>query len=242
MTETKEKGSYTYFTDEGLEFTLEIPIFWETIYKGKPRERLYEEYIQMLNIVKKLPKDKIIVDVGCNFGLFSVPCSLLGYQVVAFEPVKSNAETSFNNLTANGCKNFEVHNAAIFTKNGYMDIFIPECPDNASLNKDAAVANMIRKNSTVESVRTIYFDAFIEGNPQLSNVGLIKIDTQGAEWDVISSMAIFLKQAKDIYIIAEYEEHLLKYGHTYKELDDLILSFGFKQVGRISNDKVFYKQ
>lgn len=242
MTETKEKGSYTYFTDEGLEFTLEIPIFWETIYKGKPRERLYEEYIQMLKIVKSIPKDKVIVDVGCNFGLFSVPCSLLGYEMVSFEPVKANYKCSVDNLSKNNCKNYHIYCHALGNENKEAMIYVPICPDNSSFSPTAAVANMHDKQFVEEKVRIVKFDDFIKENPSKSNVGLIKIDVQGFEIDVVLGMQEFLKQANNIYVLAEYEEHLLKYGHTYQDLDNLFLSLGFKQVGRISNDKVFYKQ
>lgn len=242
MTETKEKGSYQYYTDEGLEFTLEIPIFWETIYKGKPRERLYEEYIQMLNIVKKLPKDKIIVDVGVNFGLFSIPVSKLGYRLVGFEPVYSNYIISTVNMFKNSCDNFHLCNYALSDKNEKAVIFVPECPDNASLNKNAAVANMIRKDYKEEEVTCVRFDDWIKDNPEFNNIGLIKLDTQGKEFDILNNSQEFLSQVKDIYLIVEYEEHLLKYEHTYEELDNLILSLDFKQVGKISNDKVWYKK
>lgn len=236
----EKTGKYTYFTD-GLDFTLEIPIFWETIYKGKPRERLYQEYIQMLNVVKKLPKDKIIVDIGANFGLFSVPTSLLGYKVVGFEPVKSNHECLTKNMIGNSCKNFELYQYAALDKDGEAIIFIPECPDNASLNKDACVANMIGKSYVEEVVKTVKLDTFLTEKYLFNNIGLVKVDVQGSEYAVFLGAKELLSQSKNIYLIVEFEPHLLKMGVTYEELHNLILSFGFGQIGIIANDRVYYK-
>lgn len=236
-----ENHKFTYFTDDGLEFSIYLPAYWDTIYKGKPRERLYEEYIQMLNIVKKLPKDKILVDIGANNGLFCIPASMYGYRCVAFEPVKSTFDDLYENCRKNSLCRVDLFNYAVSNEDGQTTIYVPECPDNASLSKEASVANMIRKGYHEEVVKTIRFDTFIKENPQYSNIGLIKADLQGSEGLFIESGKEFLSQAKDIYLILEYEPHLLKMNWTYEQLDSLIHSLGFKQVGKISNDKIFKK-
>ncbi len=241
-TTIQEKGKFTYFTDDGMEFTLEIPRYWDTIYKGKPRERLYEEYIQMLNYVKKCAPNRYICDIGVNHGLFAVPVCLLNYPLIGFEPVKSNYEDSVNNLTKNGCSDWHLSDYALSSKNETTTIYIPICTDNSSLSKEAAVANMGNKEYKEQTVNCIKFDDWIKENPQYSDISLIKCDSQGMDMDIILGASEFLKQAKDIYIIAEYEEHLLKMGHSYQDLDNLFLSLDFKQVGKISNDKVWYKQ
>ncbi len=67
------------------------------------------------------------------------------------------------------------------------------------------------------------------------------MDIQGSEYDALSGMKNFLKSANDIYLLCEYENHLQAMGHSFEQLDELILSYGFKYVGKIGNDKIFHK-
>jgi len=130
---------------------------------------------------------------------------------------------------------------ALSNKNEEVNIFVPDCPDNSSFSKEAAISNMREKGYREEKVNTVRFDDWIKDNPQYSNIGLIKMDVQGSEYNIIDGMRIFLSAANDIYLIVEYENHLNLMGHSFQELDELILSFGFIQIGKIGNDKVFKK-
>lgn len=239
MNEQTKTFIYEY---DGFSFVLKIPDYWSRIYKGQPRKRLYGDYIIMLEYVKKVDKSKWIMDVGANHGIFACPTSMLGYKVFGFEPVRSN----FNNLeearVVNQLTNFDMFNIALSNENGTKDIYVPECKDNASFSSDAAIANMKHKEYEVEKVFAERFDDWIKMFPKYADVGLIKIDAQGAEFDILSGMQEFLTQAHDIYIIVEMEDHLLKFGHTYKQLDELIASFGFQDKGKITGgDKLHYK-
>lgn len=227
---------------DGFSFTLWIPEYWSKIYKGQPRKKLYGDYIIMLEYVRKVDKSKFILDVGANHGIFSVPACMLGYKVFGFEPVKSNFQNLVQAREGNNLKDFEMFNLALSSENGVKDIFIPECYDNASFSQDAAIANMKGKDYQVEKVFTVRFDDWIKDNPQYSNIGLIKIDAQGAEYDILLGMKDFLTDAHDIYLIVEFEDHLQKLGHTYEELEALILSFGFTSLGNITGgDRAYFK-
>ena len=235
-------GNYIY--DYGhLKFTLNIPEYWEKIYNGKPREQLYMNYQKMLNLLRqKVSMDRYVLDIGCNHSIFSTPASMLGYKVVAFEPVLENYQSSVFNMAANGCKDYNVFHLALSDKNEEAEIFIPECFDNASFSKEAAVANMKGKEYRVENVQCVKFDDWILEHPEYSDIGFAKLDVQGFEMNVILGMSEFLKQAKDIYLLVEFENHLLTMGHTYEELEGLILSLGFiKQRDITGGDRLYYK-
>lgn len=233
---------YTYDYND-ISFTLDIPEYWHTIYKGKPRERLYKDYSNMLDKLKTVSKDKIVLDIGVNHGIFSIPASMLGYKVVGFEPVLENFEGVERAREAHGLKGFHIYKAALSNENGRKDIYVPECTDNASLNKDAAIANMKGKQYRVENVASIRFDDWIDIRPEYENIGFIKIDVQGGEYNVIEGMSRFLADAHDIYLLVEYEAHLNKMGYSYEQLDSLIASLGFVEQARITGgDKLFYKK
>lgn len=232
---------YTY-DYEDLSFTLDIPEYWHTIYKGKPREKLYKDYSMMLDKLKTISKEKIVLDIGVNHGLFAVPASMIGYTVVGFEPVLQNFEGIEIARELNSLSSFHIYKAALSNENGRKDIYVPECPDNASLNKDAAIANMKGKEYRVENVASLRFDDWIYERPEYYNIGFIKIDVQGAEYNVIQGMGKFLTEKHDIYLLAEYEAHLNKMGYSYEQLDNLIMSFGFVEQPKITGgDKLWYK-
>lgn len=239
MNEQTKTFIYEY---NGFSFTLFIPDYWSRIYKGQPRKKLYGDYIIMLEYVRKVSKEKIIMDVGANHGIFSVPASMLGYKLIGFEPVKSNFDNLREARVENNLVDFEMFNLALSNENGVKDIYVPECLDNASFSSDAAIANMKHKDYRTEKVFTVRFDDWIKDNPQYSNIGLIKIDAQGAEYEILLGMKEFLTDAHDIYIICEMEDHLFKFGHTYRELEELIISYGFIDMGKITGgDKLFKK-
>lgn len=231
---------YTFDYDD-FNFRLSIPPYWSEIYRGKPREPLYKEYTAMLNKLKTISTDKVVLDVGVNHGIFSIPAAMLGYTVVGFEPVEDNFDSVLRSININNVNTLDVYNIALSNESKDMEIYVPECPDNSSFSKEAAVANMKGKGFRTEVVTAMRFDEWITHKPEYKNVGFIKIDTQGSEYNIIEGMEEFLSEASDIYLLCEYEDHLIKMGRTYEELDTLITSLGFMQEGKIANDKVFYK-
>lgn len=223
-------------------FKLFIPDYWVKIYRGQKREPLYHDYRVMLDKLKQVDKSKYVLDIGVNHGLFSVPASKLGYKVFGFEPVFKNIESIMLAKEANELKDFDIFHLALSNKNEEVEIYVPECPDNASLSQAAAISNMRGKEFRVEKVNSIRFDDWIEEHDQYKNIGFIKIDVQGAEFDVLSGMKYFLTNTHDIYLIAEFENHLVLMGHTYEELENLILSLGFvRQPSITGGDRLYFK-
>lgn len=242
MNETTGKFIYEY---DDFSFTLTIPDYWNRIYKGQPRKKLYHDYCVMLDLLKKVDKNKLVLDVGANNGLFCIPATMLGYKVIAFEPVK----TTWNNLVKSRednnipNENLEIYFNALSDKHDVKTIYIPECEDNASFSVDAAIANMSHKVYRAEDAICQKFDEWIKFHPEYENLGFIKIDVQGYEYNVLQGMKEFLTNAHDIYLFVEYENHLLKMGHTFEELDELIQSYGFNFISKpTGGDKLFYKQ
>jgi FkbM family methyltransferase len=230
------------FEYDDFTFRLAIPDYWDTIYAGKPREHLYPDYCKMLEVVKGADKDKWVLDIGANHGLFAVPASKLGYKVFGFEPVENNIRSLKIGKEINNLNDFDMFHYALSNENGDIDIYVPECPDNASLSQAAAISNMRSKHYIVEQINTVRFDDWIVENPKYFEIGMIKMDVQGAEYIILEGMREYLMGASDIYLICEYEHHLINMGHSFEELDKLIKSYGFQYINNISpNDKLFYK-
>ena len=229
-------------TYQDISFKLIIPDYWVKIYRGQKKEPLYGDYCMMLDLVKKTSKERYVLDIGANHGLFSVPASKIGYKVIGFEPVQKNIDTLMLAKEINGLTDFDMFHLALSNKNGEVDIYVPECPDNSSLSQAAAISNMRGKEFRVEKTDTVRFDDWILEHPNFLDIGFIKIDVQGAEFDVLQGMEAYLRSASDVWMVCEYEHHLNTMGHSFQELDNLLISYGFQFVKYLTpNDKIWRK-
>jgi FkbM family methyltransferase len=200
-----------------------------------------DDYRIMLELVKKIDKQKIVIDIGGNCGLFCIPVERDGYTVYSFEPIKMNVDLLELNKTENNSTNLHIVHKAITNKTEKRNIYIPYCADNTSFNQDVAVSNMKKKDYIEETVNCIKFDSWINKNKKL-DIGFIKIDVQGFEKEVLEGMQNFLKNCHDVYLFIEWDEsHTKKAGFSLQELEDLILPNGFILKEQIFGDKLFYK-
>ena len=236
-------GKYIYEYKD-FEFTLKIDDYWHTIYNGKPRAKLYKSYTLLLDYLDSVvSKDRYVLDIGLNNGIFAVPTALMGYKVIGFEPVKDTFENAVTNMAVNYCKDCHLYSYALSNENAELDLYVPICSDNASLSAEAAVANMKSKEYKVEKVQSIRFDDWIKEHPEFSDIGYVKIDIQGGEYNAIEGMREFLTNSHDIYVACEYEEHLNKMGYTYEQLDNLFKELGFVYQGApTGGDRLWYKK
>jgi FkbM family methyltransferase len=200
-----------------------------------------DEYRILLNFAKKVSKDKSIIDVGGNCGLFCIPIEKEGYKVFTFEPINMNVELLKLNKVENNCDNLTIVQKALSNNNSKKKIFIPYCSDNTSFNLSVAISNMTIKDYVEEVVSCQTFDSWINKNKDV-NVGFIKIDVQGYEKEVLEGMQKFLKECNDVYIFVEWDEkHTTQAGSSLGELETLITSNGFTALEQIYGDKLFYK-
>ena len=217
--------------------------YFSTEYKI-PNNKLVDipdDYRIMLELVKKIDKQKTVIDIGGNCGLFCIPVEKHGYTVYSFEPVKMNVDLLELNKKENNCNNLHIVPKAVTNKTGKRNIYIPYCADNTSFNQEVAISNMKKKDYIEETVDCIKFDSWINKNKKL-DVGFIKIDVQGFEKEVLEGMQNFLKNCHDVYLFIEWDEsHTNKAGFSLQELENLILPNGFELKEKIFGDKLFYK-
>jgi FkbM family methyltransferase len=221
-------NNYDYFTSE-----YNIP-------KNKSI-KLIDDYAKALDLVKKIDKKKVVIDIGGNCGLFCIPVEKNGYTVYTFEPVKINVDLLELNKKENSSHNLHIVPNALSNKIGKRIIYVPYCSDNTSFNQGVAVSNMKKKDYLEEEVKCITFDSWIKKNKSL-DVGFIKIDVQGFEKEVIEGMKNFLDNCHDVHLFIEWDEiHTKNAGFSLTELENLIYSSGFTFADKMFGDKLFYK-
>ena len=203
--------------------------------------RIPEEYRILLNLTKKISQNRVVVDVGGNCGLFSIPTTMEGYKVYTFEPVSMNVEILELNKKENNCTNMTIVPKALSNFNGTKKIYVPYCSDNTSFDLSVAVSNMKNKNYREENVECITFDTWLDENEN-PDVGFIKIDVQGFEYEVLLGMQKFLSQCSNVYLFLEWDErHTSKAGSSLSQIESFLNSNGFNFAEKFYGDNLFYK-
>ena len=234
------------FKDEfGLNYSIYNYEYFTSLYNQKNDEIInqFNEYTKLQELISVLDKSKVIIDIGANCGLFSIPSSLNGYEVYGFEPIRMNIKLLELGKEENKCNNFNIVNMGVSNKTKKETIYIPYCSDNTSFNKDVALSNMsFSKNYIEEIVNCTTFDDWIKKNKNL-NIGFIKIDVQGFEKEVLEGMTKFLKNCNDVYIYLEWDKNLTESnGNSLDDMETILIENDFEVRETLQNDKLFYKK
>lgn len=139
----------------------------------------------------------IVVDIGANSGIFSIYSGHKARKgkVYAFEPVEEDFKKLKENILLNKLSNIIPINKAVSNKNGLEKIFVSrENNGGHSFFKELMGEE---KNADSIMVDTISFkDFFIKEN--IKNIDLLKIDCEGAEYQILYSLKDILKNISKI--------------------------------------------
>jgi len=146
---------------------------------------------------------KQFVDIGANAGYFSLLASQYSNKkVISIEPMPENVQFLNEHIKMNKINNIEVLPIAISDKNGEIEFS----------NSDNLSANTYKKESVMFKgegikVQTISLQELAERNSLDSNC-FIKIDVEGAEFDVLEGGKDFLKKHHPNLMVATHDCHL----------------------------------
>lgn len=179
----------------------------------------------------EMPKDGNVIDIGANIGAFSLYAMFNGAgKVFSFEPNKEAFEILTKNIKENGLGDSIIpNNLAVSGKdNETVRISIYSNPNNV-VNNDNNV-----DDKTVE-VKTISLQTIIESN-NLDDVGLIKMDCEGAEYEIVEA-------AKDD-TYGKIKNIRFEYHNGTERLTKHLDNYGFKMESFYPDNKrvgrVFY--
>jgi len=167
--------------------------------------------LEVLKVLSKAKKNSVFVDIGAYEGLYSVYCADKGLTVIAFEP---NPTTFIRlNRKLSNYNNAVCYNLALGNRNKIMQLHIPEAAEQSSL--------LQREGRTVK-VRVAKLDDFDFIHPDI-----IKIDTEGYEYYVLTGMQITIEKYRPLIILEFHsienlqrcKSWLKKRGYVVKLLD-----------------------
>lgn len=183
------------FKNQG--YALEKSIFW----KGKQG---YEP--GTLEVVVRLAGlCNWLIDVGANSGFFSMAaaCAHKGLIVHAFEPMPAFCALIQQNATLNAVS-VQVHGVALSNAAGLLDFYIPRAGQGNIYSATLSRAHFAAHQDTeplVLQVPVAVFDKYMAGHTWQGS-GLVKIDAEGYDYEVLDGMQILLSEKRP-YLIVE---------------------------------------
>jgi len=189
---------------------------WIFIKKIVPKKfyiRLRDVYLKFVGgydnevgIILNNKRKRSFVDVGANLGTYSIPASRVYDKVYCYEPNKKIATL----LKSTNIKNMIVNNYALSNYNGQANLNIPVFNKKSlEMHSQASIVNGFSGN--VNKVNVVKLD-----DENIDCVDAIKIDVEGAEFDVLEGAKATIEKHKPLLVV-ELEER-----HHNKKLKDMI--------------------
>tara|TARA_Y100000748_G_scaffold257195_1_gene223801 strand:+ start:4089 stop:4835 length:747 start_codon:yes stop_codon:yes gene_type:complete len=181
-------------------------ILQRRIFTEKSYSKVTNGSLTALENMDLLSKDEQSIDVGAAAGIMSTFFAKKTKHVHAYEPSPSFAETEklkqkFNNVTT--------YNLAVSNFEGKETFFI----DDRRLSQNGFLNPGWGKPVEVNVVKL--------DNQKHSNIGLIKIDTEGTELDVIKGADTLIKSTHPTLMVEIWDQNTPDPGLYFKHLNSL---------------------
>lgn len=147
---------------------------------------------------KEFLKDKDIIDAGAYTGDSSLPLSnLTSRNVHSFEPFDESYQKLVQNIKLNNITNIVPVQASLSDKNGEMELYV------SGDNYQGITSNSNRRSFDKSfMVQSMTIDSYVEENNL--NVGLIKVDVEGEEKNLLKGAINTIKTQKPILFLSIY--------------------------------------
>lgn len=183
-----------------------------------------EEALQK-ELRSRIKPGDLVVDIGANFGLHTLYAAHLvseSGQVVAFEPVPANLALLRRNLHLSKLTDrVDIQAAAVSnSREATLEIF---CPDEA-VAVTASLANETGAGTPVQvaNLRLEEFE-FPDGRAP----AVIKIDVEGAEFEVLKGARGLLARDSPVLLIEIHEYALGDFRTSVTELETFLADLGY---------------
>src|ERR671914_1647967 len=178
------------------------------------------------DIIKRFtPKEgDIVVDIGAHIGLYTIISSKrVGTKgkVVAIEAHPGNFEMLNSNIKLNQLTNVIPLNYAVHSKETKVKLYLPS-GESGFTKYNTIMPNWINTQEKFVEVNANTLDYLLQLNQiRQEEVNWIKIDVEGAEFEVLKGATNVLSKSKDIAILMELHGPPHVYRPKVEEFVDL---------------------
>lgn len=164
-----------------------------------------------LNLLNShLSEDSVFVDIGANFGLYSLVASQKitnSGEIICFEPFPKNYAALKKNISLNSKSYIISENIALGDKKDELKLYYQPNEKNLGM----VSANFMENSKTIK-VDVMSFDEYVKENG-VDKIDFIKIDVEGFENQVINGMKKTLELFSPMILIEIFDEDILKSNH-----------------------------
>lgn len=212
----------------------------------------YFQQKKILNIInKKFLKPITVFDVGAHHGetvkLFLNNVKIK--KIYSFEASFDNFKILEKNIHKNTSHNVEIFNFGIgeIVSNGLINqtaesssSTINELNLNSKyFKKKLKILNIKDKKKFFYKtpIKILTLDSFIKKN-NILNVDLLKIDTEGYEYNVLRGLSDYYHRIKLVYFEHHYDDMIVK-NYKFRDIHDLLKKKNFKMIYK---SKMFFRK
>ena len=179
------------------------------------------------DIIKRFtPKEgDIVIDIGAHIGLYTIISSKrvgANGKVVAIEADPENFEMLTSNIKLNQLTNVIPLNYAVYSKETKLKLYLPSGGESGFTKYNTIMPNWINTQEKFVEVNANTLDYLLQLNEiRQEEVNWIKIDVEGAEFEVLKGATNVLSKSKDIAILMELHGPPHVYRPKVEEFVDL---------------------
>jgi len=181
-----------------------------------------------------------IVDIGSHIGISILYFKALypNCKILAFEPNPISFGILKENIFNNGLEDIQLINKAISSNYSLKDFYIDNSDEHWESNSSFLKGSWSEKESTKSiKVECTRLDEYIK---DIEKIDMLKIDTEGSEYEILNSHKNILNKVKNISV----EYHPLKDSKIEKilivlrEYFDIKIFFEGEEIKNMVNDKL----
>jgi len=189
-------------------------------------------------ILAHLQSDCCFLDVGANFGYFSiVACSKSkNSRVLAIEPNPLVAQALRQSVELNTLHSkVTVLEMALSDETGWLPLICHDSNSGLShIGNDRSNNDMAVKDATRVEVQV--WDQWIETNHFEERTSIMKMDIEGAELKALRGMRNWLLKDRPAVVVEANDPNLRRFGGTRDEVEDFLLGLGYKHALQADNN------
>ena len=192
--------------------------------KSIRKGRIWEK--TLINIYKQYVNyNSVVLDIGANLGTHTIPLSLMCNNVYSFEPQQKLFSLLKKTVEYNKLDNVKLFNNIVSNKSEELDFNNTGCGRGGlSKYRPRLSGNITKENAiTIDSLNLVKCD-------------FVKIDVEGAEWDVLNGAHETINKYKPIIILETWKtkKNILKlntlcnrynYSYNYISSDNYLLQY-----------------
>lgn len=186
----------------------------------------------------------IVFDVGANVGQMSLIFSRLAGnsgKVYAFEPAEDNFEKLSSICQIAGCANVSLNHLALSDRAGFLTLHVYDEQHstwNSLADRPLQDYGIDIKPIRQESVSSLTVDEFCEER-EIEKIDLLKIDVEGAEYQVLLGAQKMLSSQKIGCCLFEFGATTFDMGNHPDQIEKYLNGLGYRIDNIVSGNPIF---